>query len=262
MSSHAFRWVYDHSSCEALNRYLYVQDVWWLSDSLNAEHAIAAAALAGYFRELSKVECGFDYDGAFESMGGAATPVLKELQSFFLALHSCLDITTKLLHALAKMPDNFDSVPSNIGGKELFRKAQAKRSQTAAEGGLFEKCWETTYLEGLRDEIIHNRALDAAGVVFDLRDNGRVTERFVLLPDADERGMTRGWKNRRRLCSLGLKANELAPHLFKQISERILKGLDAAIRGISCDTALELDVESARSAVEDVTAAYLRCAKG
>ena len=113
---------------------------------------------------------------------------MKELQSFFLAPRSCLDITTKLLHALAKMPDSFGAVPSNIGGKELFRKAQSKRSQTAAEGGLFEKCWETTYLEGLRDEIIHNRALDAAGVVFTLRDNGRVTERFVLLPDADEGG--------------------------------------------------------------------------
>lgn len=195
-------------------------------------------------------------------MGMAATPVLEELQSFFLAPRFCLDITTKLLHALAKMPDSFGAVPSNIGGKELFLKAQTKRSQTAAEGGLFEKCWETTHLEGLRDEIIHNRALDAAGVVFDLRDNGRVTERFVLLPDADERGMTRGWKNRRRFYSLGLKANELAPHLFKQISERILKSLDTVVQGISYDTVLELDAENARSAVEDVTAADLRCAKG
>ena len=85
MGSHAFRWVYDHSSCEALNRYLYVRDVWWLSESLDAEHAIAAAALAGYFCELSKFECGFDHDGAFESMGMAATPVLKEPRSFPLA---------------------------------------------------------------------------------------------------------------------------------------------------------------------------------
>lgn len=63
------------------------------------------------------------------------------------------------------------------------------------------------------------------------------------MPVADENGKICGWKNRRRFYSLELKANDLAPHLFVEISERLLKSLDEAIGCISYDNVVELTAE-------------------
>ncbi len=264
--SSVFQWVCDRASCETLNRYIYVQDVWWLADSLNASHAIAAEALSGFFRELSRSGLDFERDdcpgdGLFEVSGVGARPTLKELQGFLLSLHSCLDIATKLLYALTYLPCGFDTVPARVGGNALFRKAQGKEAATAREGTIFEKCWETNYLGGLRDEIMHNRALDASGVAFVRRDGGRVIERFVLLPDADEGGTICSWKNRRRFYSLGLRANDLAPNLFGQISRRLLASLKDAMGAISFDNAVELSFEDVRDTVVSLNESYARFAE-
>ncbi len=256
ISSVAFQQICDSASSDVINRYLYVQDVWWLADSLNAAHAIAAQSLAGYFREIVKVDSAFEHDGLFETMGMGATPVLKEIHGFVLALNSCLDIATKLVHALSHVPASFERLPSRIGGNQLFRKNQGTGNKVQVDGPLFEKCWETTYLGCLRDEIVHNRALDASGVVFTKRMSGRVSERFVLLPDTDEFGTICCWKNRRRFYSLEFKANDVLPYLYVQISHRMLASLNAAIEKIPASSPLELDLESARSAIATVNAAY------
>lgn len=260
VSSVAFQQICDNASCETLNRYLYVQDVWWLADSFNASHAIAAESLAGFWRELSRVDCPFDYDGVFEVMGVDATPALKELQSFVLSLYASLDMATKLIHALRNPPLEFSSVGSHIGGQSLFQTVQGREAASAQDGSLFERCWETAYLGDLRNEIIHNRALDATGVIFVRRSGGRIVERFVLLPDADENGKICSWKNRRRFYSLELKANDLAPHLFIEISERLVKSLDEAIACISFDNAVELTAEEASGLVVRLAEAYARFA--
>lgn len=63
------------------------------------------------------------------------------------------------------------------------------------------------------------------------RARGRVAERFVLLPDADERGRVCSWRNRRRFYSLGLRANVLVPHLFVQVGRRLLRSLEDVLAG-------------------------------
>lgn len=258
LSSTAFQRICHIANCDVLNRYLYIQDVWWMADSLNSTHAIATDALAGYFRELANVECVFDYDGLFEISGVTARPVLKELQGFVLSLYSCLDIVTKLLHAIRNTPTSFSTVPSRIGGNTLFGKKQNNELAASSSEPLFEKHWETTYLGDLRNEILHNRALDASGVVFVYRNNGCVAERFVLLPDASENGVICSWKNRRRFYSHEFKANHVALRLYTQISEWLNQAIRDAVESISSSDAVELSLDDAQDVVERLQDAYSR----
>ena len=97
-------------------------------------------------------------------------------------------------------------------------------------GTVFEKCRTTSIIENLRNELIHNATWEMSPKIFITTDNGKITERYIFMPDFTAEGTLVTFKNRKRFFAEGRKVNDELPRLYFDVFQRVYITLEKLIR--------------------------------
>jgi hypothetical protein len=147
----------------------------------------------------------------------------------FIRMHSLLDYIGKLTCEVERMPTDFSRYPKLASSKFMFSDSKHLRVGKSA-GTLFEKCDEVTEIELVRNLLIHDGLLDDMPKAYEVIAGGKVTERFILMPDRKD-GRFERYKNRHRFYGREDKINLRLLDLVRGFQARQVMTL-AAIRDL------------------------------
>lgn len=222
-------------SFEEARRLIYLDDLRYLTESFGETYNQAVSSLRMAFRALGEIEpIGDISNGLFNVSSPKSHSMMREVESFIIRLYSSLDILSRLLFELDRIPNRFESFKKIRSDKSaLYSAFRSKGPHSGDEGHICNDFPEALYLEDLRNEIIHNRAFESSATCFISLENGIVKERFFFLPDSDENGRLTRWNGRCRFYSQENKGTERLSSLYREISIRISDSLDYAIDDLS-----------------------------
>ena len=222
-------------SFEEARRLIYLDDLRYLTESFGETYNQAVSSLRMVFRALGEIEpIGDISNGLFKVSSPKSHSMMREAESFIIRLYSSLDILSRLLFELDRIPDRFESFKKIRSDKSaLYSAFRSKGPHSGDEGHICNDFPEALYLEDLRNEIIHNRAFESSATCFISLENGIVKERFFFLPDSDENGRLTRWNGRCRFYSQENKGTGRLSSLYREISIRISRSLDYAIDDLS-----------------------------
>ena len=192
--------------------------------------------------------------------------MMREVESFIIRLYSSLDILSRLLFELDRIPDRFESFKKIRSDKSaLYSTFRSNGPHSGDEGHICNHFPEALYLEDLRNEIVHNRAFENSATCYISLENGIVKERFFFLPDSDENGRLTRWNGRCRFYSQQNKGTERLSSLYREISIRISNSLDYAIGDLSKEIGemrasgelKEMDQDAIEEVIESLHAAAI-----
>lgn len=224
-------------SFEEARRMVYFADLRYLAESFVEAYNQAADSLKMAFCVLSEVDPveGFD-SGVHRVSSPQSRWMMREVESFVIRLYSSLDILSRLLSELKSIPDEFESFKKiRFERSALYSSYRWRSPHACDEGHIFNVCPETSYLEDMRNEIVHNRAFDSSATCYVRLEGGVVKERFFLLPDSEENGRLTRWKGRCRFYSQEKKGAPCLSRLYREISMRISNSLIFAIDDLSSE---------------------------
>lgn len=225
-------------SFEEARRIVYLEDLRYLSDSFFEAYDQAVDSLKKMFSALDEIEpVGRTSDGLYMVSSERSRQVMREVEWFIIRLCSSLDSLNHLLHELEGIPNQFETF-KKIGSKKAFqrKKDKSKKSHSSDERSIYTDCPEISYLESLRDEVIHNRSFEALSLCYINIENSAIKDRFFLIPDSTEDGKLTTWNGRCRFYSQEKKGTEHLPQLCQEVSIRILNSLTYAIEDLSSGT--------------------------
>lgn len=157
------------------------------------------------------------------------SPVVTKIHALlgfiFIRLHSLLDYATKLAFEIENLKSDFNSYP-RLSSKGLLFGDRRKLTVNNSENTLFEDCILINKIQTLRNHIIHDGLLDDEPKVYRLISNKQCIEKFVLIPDQDEKGRFYTHKNRSLFYGSDNKINEQLPFLIEEFQTRLLKTVD------------------------------------
>lgn len=218
-------------SFEEARRLIYLDDLRYLTESFDETYNQAVSSLRMVFRALGEIEpIGDISNGLLNVSSPKSHSMMREVESFIIRLYSSLDILSRLLFELDRIPDRFESFKKIQSDKSaLYSAFRSKGPHSGDEGHICNKFPEALYLEDLRNEIVHNRAFENSATCYIRLENSIVKERFFFLPDSDENGRLTRWNGRCRFYSQQNKGAERLSSLYREISIRISNSLDYAI---------------------------------
>lgn len=222
-------------SFEEARRLIYLDDLKFLTESFYETYNQAVSSLRMAFRALGEIEpIGDISNGLFNVSSPKSHSMMREVESFIIRLYSSLDILSRLLFELDRIPDRFESFKKIRSDKSaLYSTFRSNGPHSGDEGHICNHFPEALYLEDLRNEIVHNRAFENSATCYISLENGIVKERFFFLPDSDENGRLTRWNGRCRFYSQQNKGTERLSSLYREISIRISNSLDYAIDDLS-----------------------------
>ena len=222
-------------SFEEARRLIYLDDLKYLTESFYETYNQAVSSLRMVFRALGEIEpIGDISNGLFNVSSPKSHSMMREVESFIIRLYSSLDILSRLLFELDRIPDRFESFKKIRSDKSaLYSTFRSNGPHSGDEGHICNHFPEALYLEDLRNEIVHNRAFENSATCYISLENGIVKERFFFLPDSDENGRLTRWNGRCRFYSQQNKGTERLSSLYREISIRISNSLDYAIDDLS-----------------------------
>lgn len=222
-------------SFEKARRLIYLDDLKYLTESFYETYNQAVSSLRMVFRALGEIEpIGDISNGLFNVSSPKSHSMMREVESFIIRLYSSLDILSRLLFELDRIPDRFESFKKIQSDKSaLYSAFRSKGPHSGDDGHICNKFPEALYLEDLRNEIVHNRAFENSATCHIRLENGIIKERFFFLPDSDENGRLTRWNGRCRFYSQQNKGTERLSSLYREISIRISNSLDYAIDDLS-----------------------------
>lgn len=224
-----------HFSFEEARRLIYLDDLRYLTESFGETYNQALGSLRMAFCALGGIEpIGGISNGLFKASSPKSHLVMREVESFIIRLYSSLDILSRLLFELDRIPDRFESFKKIRSDKSaLYSAFRSKGPHSGDEGHICNDFPEALYLEDMRNEIVHNRAFENSATCYISLENGIVKERFFFLPDSDENGRLTRWNGRCRFYSQENKGTERLSSIYREISIRISNSLDYAIGDLS-----------------------------
>ena len=222
-------------SFEEARRLIYLDDLRYLTESFGETYNQAVSSLRVVFRALGEIEpIGDISNGLFNVSSPKSHSMMREVESFIIRLYSSLDILSRLLFELDRIPNRFESLKKIRSDKSaLYSTFRSKGPHSGDEGHICNHFPEALYLEDLRNEIVHNRAFENSATCYISLENGIVKERFFFLPDSDENGRLTRWNGRCRFYSQQNIGTERLSSLYREISIRISNSLDYAIDDLS-----------------------------
>lgn len=222
-------------SFEEARRLIYLDDLRYLTESFGETYDQALGSLRMAFCALGGIEpIGGVSNGLLKVSSPKSHLMMREVESFIIRLYSSLDILSRLLFELDRIPDRFESFKKIRSDKSaLYSAFRSKGPHSGNEGHICNDFPEVLYLEDMRNEIVHNRAFENSATCYISLESGIVKERFFFLPDSDENGRLTRWNGRCRFYSQNNRGTERLSSLYREISIRISKSLDYAIGDLS-----------------------------
>lgn len=208
----------------------YCHDLINLCDCALEAHGQAADALCDAFRLTTMIRPlrALD-DGEYEIRSPETHAVVRHYEDFFVRLYSSLDILSKVLAQVDDLPSAFSGYLKLSKRDMLFSKYRNRSNPySSTDGHIAKPSWEKTYLEELRNEIVHNRSLDPKATAYVKIVKGTIVSRWILLPDAEESGRLCKWVNRHRFYSQQLRAGDIGPRLLSSITSEMINSINIA----------------------------------
>lgn len=150
------------------------------------------------------------------------------LESVIIKISSLLDYLSKLAFEVENLPLKFNEYPKRKSidyshGDSLLSQTKAdkklKWSVEEREGTIFEdKQSDVLLIKKLRNHIVHNGFLDMEASIYENKENGKLKERFILMPDYSE-GQLDKYKGRTLFYSKDIKINVILPELLESIMQ-------------------------------------------
>lgn len=254
-------------SFEEARRLIYLDDLKYLTESFYETYNQAVSSLRMVFRALGEIEpIGDISNGLFNVSSPKSHSMMREVESFIIRLYSSLDILSRLLFELDRIPDRFESFKKIRSDKSaLYSTFRSNGPHSGDEGHICNHFPEALHLEDLRNEIVHNRAFENSATCYISLEKGIVKERFFFLPDSDENGRLTRWNGRCRFYSQQNKGTERLSSLYREISIRISNSLDYAIDDLSKEIGemrasgelKEMDQDAIEEVIESLHAAAI-----
>jgi hypothetical protein len=166
-------------------------------------------------------------DGVRWITSPVVTSLTAMLNVIFIRLHSLLDYTTKLVHEIEHLRQDFSTYPKLSSSSIQF--GDRRRTGWGEEPGtLFEFSEPMREIELVRNLVIHDGLLDDMPKVYKVVKDGRTVEKFVLMPDRTGGRFDRH-RNRALFYSGDDKINLRLPTLISQFQVRQLVTLERAL---------------------------------
>lgn len=151
--------------------------------------------------------------------------------AIYVRLHSLLDYTTKVAFEVEHLKTSFQQYP-RLSSRGKIYGDRRHISLNLQPGTLFEPCDLIREVEAFRNLIIHDGLLDQYPKVYEIREGGAITERFLLLPDRlDGRLVASG--NRNLFYSNDDKINLRLPNMLEDFQRRTLASVREILTTLS-----------------------------
>ena len=162
------------------------------------------------------------------------TALISKLNSVIISLGSLLDYGAKLVYEIENLRVSFSSYQKlECYKKDIKHGKRNLLKLNELKGSLFESDSPTlTFLKEIRNKIIHDGFLDVNPQIYELRENGDVKERFILMPDLNQYGKFEKFGSRSNFYSRDTKLNIEIINLTKEIFERFGNTLDELLNPI------------------------------
>lgn len=215
-----------------INRFLFLYDSQKLVGSIQ-ECMKELIQMAGEFYRTLNTEALFyppiqQDDGIRYNTSPTVTKLFALLTFIFVRMHSLLDYMVKLALEAEGIPTDFTKYPKLRSSNEQFG-SRKKVSFNKHPGSLFEDCEFITFIETLRNHLIHDGLLDDMPKAYERIENGVAVERFLLFPDITAGRFDR-FGNRSLFFSLEDKINERLPEILAQFQTRLIVTLGEILK--------------------------------
>lgn len=207
-----------------INRFLFLYDTQKLVASIQ-ECLKELIQMVGEFYHTLNTEALFyppikQDDGIRYNTSPTVTKLFALLTFVFVRMHSLLDFMVKLALEADRIPTDFTKYPKLRSSSEQFG-SRKKVSFNKHPGSLFEDCEFITFVETLRNHLIHDGLLDDIPKAYERIENGVAVERFLLLPDMTAGRFDR-FGNRNLFFSREDKINERLPEILAEFQTRLI----------------------------------------
>lgn len=210
-------------------KYLYVNEMGYLISNVQNIVNSIVQILGSFFEEFNDQLLVIPAVSGYRVAGSPRiTALISKLNSVIISLGSLLDYAAKLVYEIENLRVSFSSYQKlecykkdiKHGKRNLLRLNELKGSLFESESpGL-------TFLKEIRNRIIHDGFLDVNPQLYELRENGNLKERFILLPDSNKSGKFEKFGSRSNFYSRDTKLNIEIISLTKEIFERFEKTVD------------------------------------
>ncbi len=218
-----------------INRFLYLYDCQRLVAGIQECTKEILQILGEFYRTLNLEEFFFPKMAQPDGVRYTTSPVTTKLSAYlgfiFIRLHSLLDYTVKLALEAEGLQTRFESYPRMRSLSSQYGDRKRIRFNGTA-GTLFENCAALTFVETLRNHLIHDGLLDDMPKAYEVIENGAAIERFLLWPDMVE-GRFERLKNRNLFYGAEHKINQTLPGIIFEFQARQVATLSRILTTIT-----------------------------
>lgn len=215
-----------------INRFLFLYDVQKLVSSIQECQKELIQMVGEFYRTLNTEALFFPQirqdDGIRYNTSPTVTKLFALLTFVFVRMHSLFDYTVKLALEAEGLPTDFTKYPKMRSSKEQFG-SRKRVSFNRLQGSLFEDCEFITYIETLRNHLIHDGLLDDMPKAYERIESGVAVERFLLFPDMTDGRFDR-YGNRSLFFSREDKINERLPEILAEFQARLTVTLGCILK--------------------------------
>lgn len=211
---------------ESTFKYLYLNEIGYLISNVQSVVNSILQVLGSFFEEFNdQLLAVLPVDGYRVVSSPRITALISKLNSVIISLGSLLDYAAKLVYEVENLRVSFSSYQKLECYKHDIKHGKRKLLRlNELSGSLFEsESSSLTFLKEMRNKIIHDGFLDVNPQVYELRENGELKERFILLPDLNSSGKFEKHGSRSNFYSHETKLNIEIINLVKEIFERFGK---------------------------------------
>ncbi len=215
-----------------INRFLFLYDAQKLVSSIQECQQELIQILGEFYRTLNTEALFFPLirqdDGVRYNKSPTVTKLFALLTFVFVRMHSLLDYMVKLALEAEGIPTDFTKYPKLRSSNEQFG-SRKKVSFNKHPGSLFEDCEFITFVETLRNHLIHDGLLDDLPKAYERIENGIAVERFLLFPDMTAGRFDR-FGSRNLFFSREDKINERLPEILTEFQTRLMVTLEKILK--------------------------------
>lgn len=220
---------------ESTCKYLYLNEIGYLISNVKSIVNSILQILGSFFEEFNDKFLVVPYVDGFRAINSPRiTALISTLNSVVISLASLLDYSAKLVYEVENLRVSFSSYQKLECYKYDIKHGKRKLLKlNELSGSLFESNSKNlTFLKEMRNKIIHDGFLDVDPKIYEVRENGELKERFILLPDLNSKGKFEKYGSRGNFYSQDTRLNVEIIGLVKEIFERFGKTVDELFNGI------------------------------
>lgn len=220
--------VAQNKSNQEYCKMLYLYDFRNLIASIQNSIIESKYLLGQFFKQLNEndfliIKNPINENGLQNASGLIVTEIFSTLNHLFICLYSILDFTTKLFFEFENTVSEFSVYPRLKSLNKTYgdhkRLISFDKTNT-----IFEHSETLDTIITIRNEIVHNSTIDNLPKVYQSFQDGKLIEKYILLPDF-ENGKLISFVNRKRFFDNDTKVNEILPDMIKEFWTRILMSI-------------------------------------